>query len=136
MTVMTSITAKLCALLLTAPVMAATHQWCGQIKPGQGLLQVSVGRKDVMCGWLQPQWDATYTFTASAAGTKVWLGKRLVTGPVQLKKDGLIAIVIEAPESNDFHLSWDIGLGVPQEIPSFALHQPTKTVRPGCEVPS
>lgn len=123
-------------LLLTAPALAATHQWCDQIRPGQGLLHEHFAGTDRMCGWLQPQWDGEYTFTASAPGTRVWLGKKLVTGPVKLKKDGLVAIVIEAPASDDFHLSWDIGIGIPQEIPPFALHQPTKTVRPGCEVPS
>jgi hypothetical protein len=126
---------KLAAVFLLGAqvVQAAVHGWCGSVEPGKGLLLVREGRVDRMCGFIQAKYSGPHKFTGTTKGTRVWLGKSLVTGPVNLQAESLYAIVIEAPASDDFRLRWDQPLGVPMDIPPTALFQPTATVKPGCE---
>jgi hypothetical protein len=120
-------------LLCAQMVQAAVHGWCGSVEPGKGLLLVRESRIDRMCGFIQAKYSGPHNFTATVKGTRVWLGKTLVTGPVSLKADTFYAIAIEAPVSDDFRLKWDQPLGVPMDIPPTVLFQPTATVKPGCQ---
>jgi hypothetical protein len=126
----------LIAVLLTGAGVvqaAATHGWCGSIAPGKGLRLVREANVDRMCGFLQAKHSGAHNFTATVQGTRVWIGKTLVAGPVTLQAEAFYAISIEAPASADFRLKWDQPLGVPVDIPPTVLFQPTATVKPGCE---
>ena len=120
-------------LIVTGIAHAATHAWCGAVAPGKGLMLVREGKIDRMCGFIQATHSGPHRFTATAKGTRLWLGKALVSGPVTLKAGTFYAVVIEAPVSEDFRLKWDQPLGIPMDIPATALYQPTETVKPGCE---
>lgn len=123
-------------LLSLLPVAAvAAHGWCGSVEPGKGLLLQRLAKSDRMCGWIQARYDGDHVFTANVPGSRVWIGRKLVTGPTSLEKDRLYAIVIEAPKSEDFRLSWDRPLGVAMEIPPTALYQPTQSLVEGCPLP-
>jgi hypothetical protein len=129
---------RLSALLLSIiPVaaMAAAHGWCGSVEPGKGLMLERLAKTDRMCGFIQAKYDGAHRFVANVPGARVWIGRELVTGPRTLKANAFYAIVIEAPKSEDFRLSWDQPLGVAVEIPPTALYQPTKTVVKGCALP-
>ncbi|MEO8313490.1 MAG: hypothetical protein ABI645_01735 [Pseudomonadota bacterium] len=118
------------------PVAAlAAHGWCGSVEPGKGLLLERLGKKDRMCGFIQAKYDGAHRFTANVPGVRLWIGRELVDGPITLKADSFYAILIEAPKSEDFRLSWDQPLGVALEIPPVALYQPTETVVKGCVMP-
>jgi hypothetical protein len=120
-------------LLLACPIaIAAPHNWCGSPEPGKGLLFVSEAGTDRMCGFIEAKYTGLHNFTA-ASGTRLMLGRQLVTGPVQLKQGDFYAVVIETPTNPDFVLKWDQPLGVPLDIPPTVLYQPTRTVKAGCE---
>lgn len=119
-------------LLLPVLTMAAQHRQCGELEPGKGMRQELVLGKDRMCGWLEVPFDATYQLAGNVPGTVIWLAKQKVIGPLSLKKGAMPFIVIEAPASEDFVLTWDTGIGVQVEVPVFLLRPPTLTVTGRC----
>jgi hypothetical protein len=122
----------LSAALLPAAAISATHQWCGEISPGKGLAHVQGAGTDRMCGFIQAKYDGPTRFEASVPGTRVYIAKQLVRGPVTLKADEIYSIHIEAPASEGFTLSWDQPAGIPMVIPPTVLYQPTETVGAPC----
>jgi hypothetical protein len=126
------LTALTIAMICVGVADAAPHSWCGQVAPGRGLHIVRTADTDRMCGFIQAQHTGPTTFTPSIPGTKVWIARQRVTGPVQLKAQAFYSILIEAPRSEDFSMSWDQPLGIPMEIAPLYLYQPVATVRAPC----
>jgi hypothetical protein len=123
-------TRLLFALLLAAGA-AVAHDQCDTLAPGKGMAHVRVGDADIMCGFVVTPHAGTYRFEANVPGTRVYVAKQLVRGPVALAKDQF-EIRVEAPASEDFVLSWDQAVGVMDAIPTFLLYKPVKTVGAPC----